>query len=396
MQRIRELDGLRALAIFAVFCVHFRPEPKYSFDIMQLGWAGVDLFFAISGFLITGILLKLRDEEHPFRTFYWRRVLRIFPPYYVSFALILVLIVASGWALPPSGEIASAATFLASLVDHPPSWHLVAARLFGHQGFWVKPVGITTPHFHSFAGGIGVFWSLSVEELFYLLWAPVILRGSRRTILTASLAPLLLCPVARAFVHTAAYPEVFMFFCRFDSLAAGGCVALLFAAKDRLPNRALERGLVLAMTFSGLFFLLLVWKCGLLAGTELRSTTAFAAFGYSLLAIFFAVITGACSHWSGKTCLIGLRWKPVAYVGKISYAMYLVHIPAYVAVGLLLTGHPSSYGLQVFHGLLAVMVTITLAAISWRYLESPILRLRNQPFSLRALRSMPVEASTGD
>jgi peptidoglycan/LPS O-acetylase OafA/YrhL len=75
MRRILELDGLRMIAIFGVFCVHFRPAPKHAFDATRLGWTGVDLFFAISGFLITGILLDLRGKEHSFKNFYWRRAL---------------------------------------------------------------------------------------------------------------------------------------------------------------------------------------------------------------------------------------------------------------------------------------------------------------------------------
>src|SRR5215469_9274502 len=85
--RILELDGLRALAITAVMLFHFSPHHNH----FKLGWAGVDLFFVISGFLITGILLDLRTDPSPYRTFYWRRVLRIFPPYYAVLAAVAVI-----------------------------------------------------------------------------------------------------------------------------------------------------------------------------------------------------------------------------------------------------------------------------------------------------------------
>jgi len=91
MSRIPELDGLRAWAILAVFCVHFRPPGYRISDVLALGWSGVDLFFAISGFLITGILLSLRNHDRPYRTFYGRRALRIFPPYYLAWIVILLL-----------------------------------------------------------------------------------------------------------------------------------------------------------------------------------------------------------------------------------------------------------------------------------------------------------------
>jgi peptidoglycan/LPS O-acetylase OafA/YrhL len=80
VQRIKELDGLRTFAIFGVFLTHFRPVNQSGFDLLNIGWMGVDLFFGISGFLITSILIGLRGHEAPYKTFYWRRSLRIFPP----------------------------------------------------------------------------------------------------------------------------------------------------------------------------------------------------------------------------------------------------------------------------------------------------------------------------
>jgi peptidoglycan/LPS O-acetylase OafA/YrhL len=399
MQRIPELDGLRLIAILGVFCVHFRPAPKHLFDATQLGWIGVDLFFAISGFLITGILLDLRGKEHPFKHFYWRRALRIFPAYYVSLALIILLAVIHGQSPPPPGKTASAATFLVSLGEQRVSWPLLTARLAGHQGFGVAALPVATPHFRSFADGIVVFWSLSVEELFYLLWAPIILLGSRRSRLVFCIAPFFVCPVIRAFVHTPSYPEMFLFFCRLDSLAAGACVALAFGERQRVSKRVFDFGLLSTMISSGLLCLALFLKCGLLSGTELRSTTTFAIFGYPLLAIFFAATTGLCVHCSGRIWLAALRWKPITYIGKISYSMYLIHIPVYVAVGLLWGAHTLTYTSQILHGVAAVFCTIALSAISWKYFESPILALRDRPFSLRAVRSdlsIPVAASTSD
>src|SRR5690349_20620458 len=123
----------------------------------------------------------------------------------MALAVILVLTVGSGWRLPPASQIASSATFLVSLQDQHVSWHLVAARLAGHQGFWVKPAPIASPHFHSFANGFGVLWSLSVQELFYLLWAPIVLRASRRAVVVACIAPLFVCPILRAFVLTTSF-----------------------------------------------------------------------------------------------------------------------------------------------------------------------------------------------
>ena len=187
-------------------------------------------------------------------------------------------------------------------------------------------------------------------------------------------------------------------FCRLDSLAAGACFALAFAEKERISKRGFELTLLAAMIASGLLCLALFWKCGLFAGTELRSTTAFAILGYTLLSIFFAATTGVCMHWSGRIWFAALRWKPIAYIGKISHSMYLIHIPIYVAVGLLWGAHTLTYRSQILHGVAAALCTMLLAALSWKYFESPILAIRDRPFSVRALRfrSARVEASAGD
>lgn len=378
--RIRELDGLRFLAIFSVFMVHFRP-PARAFDFLSLGWAGVDLFFAISGFLITGILIKLRTEPHPFRTFYWRRMLRIFPPYYAALAIIILLAIAHREVVPRLDAFESA-TFLSS-IDLGYSFTTIWARLFGHAGFGSTATQIVSPQFHFFSSGLGVFWSLSVEEAFYLLWAPVILKGSRRTITFFSIAPLFLCPALRALLHTTSYPEVFSFFCRFDSLAAGGCVALAFAAVDRgmVRGGALKRSLLGLLPTSAILFLILIWQCGFFRGIEPRTTIAFAIFGYTLLAIMFASATGACALWAGSRATVGLRLRPLTYLGQISYSMYLIHIPVYVGAGIILRGLMPG---AVAQGLFAILCTITIAGFSWKYFEGPILRMRERPLATRA------------
>src|ERR1700710_1023238 len=91
MKRVRELDGLRVFAIVAVIAVHYQPPFRPDLDFLSLGWAGVDLFFVVSGFLITTILFSLRGTQHPYRVFYWRRMLRIFPPYYLVLLGLTVL-----------------------------------------------------------------------------------------------------------------------------------------------------------------------------------------------------------------------------------------------------------------------------------------------------------------
>ena len=379
VRRIRELDTLRFFAILGVLMVHFRPSSVQRLDFMSLGWAGVDLFFAISGFLITDILIRLRTEKHPFKTFYWRRLLRIFPPYYAALAIILLLALMHREVIPQLDAFESA-TFLSSL-DVGSSVATIWGRISGHTGFGVPALPIAEPGFRLFTHGIGVFWSLSVEEAFYLLWAPVILKGSRRTILVFSLLPLMVCPALRALMHTSAYHEMFSFFCRFDSLAAGGCVALAFAAveKQKYSSRMLETILALTVPASSTVLLWLIWRCGFFRGIEVRTTLAFSIFGYTLLAILFAAITGCCARWSGGRWSAPLRIKFLIYVGTISYTVYLIHIPVYVAMGLIVRrfASPNTWA----QAALAITAAISLAALSWKYFEAPILRLRDRPLA---------------
>ncbi len=396
MKRIKELDGLRALAIFAVMLVHYHPLHDQTLDFTSLGWAGVDLFFALSGFLITGILIRLREEECPLKSFYWRRMLRIFPPYYVALATVIFLSLLHGESLSRR-EILETITFISSL-GRGLSLSLLLSRLSLHTAFTVSPALVDYYHFHVFRYGIRVFWSLSVEELFYILWAPVILRGSRRTVLLFSVAPLFLCPILRAFLHSSGFSDVFNFMCRFDSLAAGGCMAILLAAvkSGRLSLRILQRGLLLTIPFSAIALFFLSWHCGVFQGVELRSVTTFSIFGFTLLAILFASITGACAHWSGSFLTSALRWKPITYIGTISYSMYLLHYPIYVAVGIVMTPKEWTTPMLWLQAVIAVLCTIGVAALSWKYFESPILQFRDRPFFTRRAFMVPAESSAGD
>jgi peptidoglycan/LPS O-acetylase OafA/YrhL len=91
LSRIEELDGIRGLAILAVMACHYYPFTTLLFKSAEFGWVGVDIFFVLSGFLITSILLALKTRPHPYKVFYVRRILRIFPPYYaVTFLIFLI------------------------------------------------------------------------------------------------------------------------------------------------------------------------------------------------------------------------------------------------------------------------------------------------------------------
>lgn len=401
MGRIQELDGLRAIAILLVLGAHFVPQQSRLANLLGLGWCGVDLFFAISGFLITGILLQLRNKETPFRTFYWRRTLRIFPPYYLVLALILVLAVVHTERVNYR-EVARHAFFLSSAT--PGLLKVAFARLASHA---TAPLPSEAPKqigysLLQFKDCFGIYWSLSVEELFYLAWAPIVLKGSRRLVLFFLVAPLLLCPLLRGLAHTTPHIEESIgFVFRFDSLAAGGCVALLFWGVDHgfVKKRFAARGLlaVMILAWAGLFVLAEV--CGVSRGVDIRTTEAFSILGFSLLAMLCASVVGVCAQRNGARGAISsiLRSKPAAYVGRVSYMLYLIHLPVFVVVQLLfvrLLGRDvlaMNTGLEAACGLLAAAGAIGLAGLSWKYFESPIMKMKDAAFPMhRQVQDLPV------
>jgi peptidoglycan/LPS O-acetylase OafA/YrhL len=400
LQRIKELDGLRAIAILGVLICHFARQ-YHGLYMLKLGWAGVDLFFGISGFLITGILIGLRGGRSPYKTFYWRRALRIFPPYYAALALLLLLAFIHKEHVQYMDSVRYG-LFLAST-----KFTLIKAtfyRLFFHRTTLLFAPSIGGKYYvPEFRNYLSIYWSLSVEELFYLVWAPVILRGSRNSILIFSIMPLLICPILRGIAHTPTFGESYGFVFRFDALAAGGCVALLFYAMEHGQLRAqlLDRGLSVgaACSFAGLVFL--AWRCGVFREVDVRFTRVFSVFGFTLLAIFCASLVGVCArsrtHWSMLSRALQLR--PLVYLGTIGYTMYLVHMIVYVFLQLVVLRLLSESNvlvldtnpwLLVLLGVLTALCTITLAHFSWRYLETPILRLKDRRFPSR-FRPQPIQ-----
>lgn len=402
MGRIKELDGLRALAIVSVMAAHFAPPSTGFGNVLGLGWCGVDLFFAISGFLITGILISLRHKDGAFRTFYWRRTLRIFPPYYLAVGLILGLALVHRERLN-FREIISHALFLSSA--HPGLIQLALHRLLFPQPA-VQLVALKHIEYSllRFKDCLGIYWSLSVEELFYLLWAPIVLKGSRQLVLLCSVAPLLMCPLLRGLAHTTPHIEEYVgFIFRFDSLTAGSCVALVFWGVEHgwVTRKAFDRALASAIIVFPIGLIALAAVCGVHRGVDVRTTWAFSVFGFSFLAASCASFVGALAHWGAELGFLShvLRSKVAVHLGRVSYAIYLIHLPTFVVVQLLIlqrfspNAMASSPGLAIVAGALATVGAILLANLSWKYIESPILGWKDKLFPVRStMRPLAVES----
>ena len=359
-----QLDGLRALAVSGVIVSHFIPA---SSRFLNTGGMGVRLFFVLSGFLITGILLSSRgavDEgsrsiRAQLRRFYLRRFLRLFPA--------LALVIACAW-------IAGVPEMRRSVL-----WHLsyLSNVYFARLGH--------------FDGAVSQLWSLAVEEQFYLFWPLLLFLIPRRRVAAAVVAMTLVGPTYRLLAAgLGANPiavSVLPFAC-FDTLGVGAMLALSGRTEfGAWWSRAqLERaGTIIGIPLLALLVVLRLAQ---------RANGMQVVFGDLVMALaFVAVISKAASGYGGRTGAL-LQSRPLVYVGRISYGVYLYHdfAPRMLAAALRAAGldpardlwPSSSEWAQRLHAnaittfVLLCAITLIVAAISWRVFESPINAFRDR------------------
>jgi peptidoglycan/LPS O-acetylase OafA/YrhL len=206
------LDGMRGIAVLCVMVLHFTlvdavtGTERIFFDVARVGWVGVDLFFVLSGFLITGILYDAKGGAHFFRNFYMRRVLRIFPLYYAFLFLVLV-------ALPtvrPTAVVPGETQLWL--------WTYLSNILFARVG-WEGVPGHTTH-----------LWSLAIEEQFYMLWPLVVFFASRRRLVQICIGAIVFAELTRIGLHYTAPNGIAGYAlmpARIDALGVGALVAVL-------------------------------------------------------------------------------------------------------------------------------------------------------------------------
>jgi len=360
---IAALDGLRAVAVALVMLLHF--------GYLNGGWIGVQVFFVLSGFLITGVLLA--DREAPLgaylRRFYWRRTLRIFPLYY-GYLAVLGLAYAA-WGRPPElpQNAASLFTYTYNFTRLSPEWEV--SPFFTH------------------------FWSLAVEEQFYLVWPFVVHALSRRAIVVLSAALVVLAPLFRWALASAladgarsAYDvgdSVYWFpLSHADAFATGALVALLGAGGRATRPALLAAAAVAAVAFGGFLNLRALRSAGAdlplgTMGFPLASIDNGAhVWGYTLLNLCSAALVAAAvaAHRAGGVVSV-LGWGPLAGLGKISYGVYVLHWPLLV----LFNAHVRYRPLTVRGALMfAAWAGLVAAAawVSWRFYETRFLALKDR------------------
>jgi peptidoglycan/LPS O-acetylase OafA/YrhL len=323
--RITQLDGLRAFAVLAVFCQHALKAPL---------WIGVDLFFVLSGFLITGILLDRKARGLPyFGHFYARRARRILPPY------LLLLAVSS----------------LLFGVDWLAHWPWYA--------FFSTNIGLSL-------GSIGhdslnVLWSLAVEEQFYLFWPFVVLACSPRALARVAVGLVIAAPLLRAAAtpwFASYWPIYYLTPFRMDLLAAGALLALAQRHDRQLLARFYRPAFALACVALALLAgLHLAYPRFRAANTPLSNATLYSV---SLLLCTSLVVIAL----RGRGLVQRVLTQPaLVYLGAVSYTVYLIHLSVlYVVWTLPLNRYLSAA--------LALGITLGYASLSWHAFERRLTR----------------------
>ena len=361
---IAELDGLRGVAIFLVILHHFWPAvgPLVGWKpVIHLGWMGVDLFFVISGFLITGILLDTRGDRGYFRNYLARRALRVFPLYYL---MVITAFIVIPWA--------QAGTFWdTEFVQESgsPLWYLFYLGNVREAITGTEPAYILAP-----------LWSLSIEEQFYLSFPLLVALLERRTLAKVLVGMVVLAPVFRT-VMLLLFPEneriqYLATPSRMDVLALGGLLAIAVRSGVELPSRKTVGRAFLALFGAGVVVFLI-------DGFDRHNALTRVA-GYSLVALTFLCVVTWTIQGRGTLSTAPLRFGPLQYLGKICYGVYLLQRPAEVVLGRLLAWS----GFHIDEGaasliVLKMLFTFGVASLSWYAFEKPILKLKDRFTSSR-------------
>ncbi len=341
--RMPELDGVRGCAIAMVLLFHFGPDLPQNRIVQHLaswGWAGVNLFFVLSGFLITRILLRTRCRSDYFRSFYVRRALRIFPVYYgtlIAVGLLFGAVPALRPALPP---------------------------LHDRVLYWIY-LGNWTPLFHEHTQQLlGHFWSLAVEEQFYWGWPFVVLFVPAKRlpwVAVGTFASALLFRMAFLGVHFFIHSSTFG---NTDSLMIGALSAIAW------QTPAVLRLMAHWVKYFGAGVVLI--GATVVAGDRFLGQKFTDTIGIMALALAFGGLL-----WLAA---LGPQWVRAVFrspvptaLGKYSYGIYAYHQPLYVAMMRL---HLVRHGWPMFT--LALTVSIALAVLSFEIAEKRILKRRER------------------
>jgi peptidoglycan/LPS O-acetylase OafA/YrhL len=355
-----ELDGLRFYAFLGVFICHtlplgenvYRdlhlPAPSLWAAAVRSGGEGVDLFFALSAFLITSLLVRERAEtgKISLRLFYIRRILRIWPLYFLVVALGILF--------------AHTMTSVGWYYEQSLPWHYLFGYLFFISNWTYAAYGAA----HSICGPL---WTVSIEEQFYLLWPALMRNLPIRGMAIAAMLTLATATVSQAGIVLFGGSRGYISFgsaSRCQSLALGVLLALY---SDRLPRLSgLARLLLVVSGLTG--WMSAAWWLSDQSGPASMRMVL----GRVIASLASASVLYGCLHSASK--ILTGAW--VVKLGKVSYGLYMLHFTGMVIVATLI--RPLGRSQMLASHALAFVVTVLLALVSYRWIESPFLRLKDR------------------
>jgi len=345
--KMPQLDALRAFAILSVLFVHFVSRPPHWLAIVPWAACGVQLFFVLSGFLITGILLDGRKQVEAgvsrfwmLRQFYTRRFLRIFPLYY---AVVLI-----AWIIRLPGFTDTLGWNLSYLTN----FYIV------QNGRWIEAAS------H--------LWTLSVEEQFYLVWPWVVLFLPSRWLLGTFIGVAIFAVGYRVLASTWFGPLAGITpFASFDCFGAGALLALA-QRREKAGDPQLHRILSVIGLSLGAPLLIsgLVWHF-------LPQSVAgrIGLMNSAMPLLCMPLISRAAEGFTGIPGILLTR-RPILYIGKISYGIYIFHVPVVYLINLNGSKWLNWLPLPIPISAVFLIATVTVAAISWHFFERPINQLK--------------------
>ena len=355
-KHIASLDGLRGIAILLVILYHYFPHrgTGYLGYFFSASWIGVDLFFVLSGFLITGILFDTRGIKGFFRKFFARRALRLFPAYFLF--VCMTLLIARGFGSHPRGETIAYLFYASNIV-----------RFFDPGFMSIGPVDT------------GHLWSLALEEQFYLIWPWIVAwLADRRRILRVCVAGSIAALILRLVLAKTSIPALALYLelpTRADALLMGGALAMLWRdpqLKSRIrPKYVRLVGLLAVVGFLAISYRVHSFYFGLL---PIKS------WGFSLVAIacaallFLSITQGT---WTQRICSLSF----FRFFGRYSYGIYLIHYAphAFIRTRILpaLAARTSIAWLsELIVALVVLILSTLLAVLSYHAVEKPFLKLK--------------------
>lgn len=384
---IPALDGVRGIAVLLVLFCHATQRPfgegsdaafvgaldKGILSLARISWTGVDLFFVLSGFLITGILFDAKGKDHYFRNFYARRTVRIFPLYYVCLLLFLVIfpLMPAWFNFTASGE---------------QRWgHLYSAQpwywfyLSNYSQFWTEQHNLTSDHI------IHVSWSLAIEEQFYICWPLVCFLCTRRTLLKVCAGMFFGSMLLRTVLWWRGYDWLAMGYtpCRVDGLAVGAAIALVARGRSGIASLIKPAKIVGPIAALAIAVMIgAVYALGYRRG--MSRSPGYIVIGTALFALMYgSMLVLAAAALKGTLTARFFSHPLLRTYGKYSYAVYLLHMPIIIVLaekvfhpGSLKIGRTMLPGLLLFY-LLSWSLALGAAWVSWNILEKHFLKLKD-------------------